>query len=502
MNYKDFFERAVPASLEKYPSPDSSSLIRKVKERAKKMEKIKETKNRVSGVIGGIAGAAAVLAGAVFGLKYLNDNGGLKGPDVGGGAAYHVDIEPEQTTAESTAPETDAESADTSSQLTFAGSDLDEEHFRETDITYDLGDVTAHISGYNYDGLVLKVKYELTYRDEITNYPMPEPRPYDRRVFSDEILLRGKMNKDRGFGFKCLSVNNNTVEWEGRLMNPETGSSFDTVILDGMHLTEDEQKRMADSHLFDFTAECTVPEIPVIVRDLSEEMPVYMFADGSVVYPEKLYLSAYGVFIDLVQPGLDVWEKILPNMQPPRITLTMSDGSEITMKSENKQGTCSDGDGGQNYVGALFDEPIDTREVVSVNILGEPFVTFGESGGNETLTDDLGEETALLPQADDLRSRIESVRAEIDETQNSIDELNDIISLNDEHIKEAEESGDSLDAEMWTASRTSVEETKKMREAHLSDLNETLEYFERLLRDTEAEIELAGQGMKEYEAAE
>ncbi|MBQ9385165.1 MAG: hypothetical protein IJT87_13120 [Ruminiclostridium sp.] len=32
----------------------------------------------------GIAGAAAVLTGAFFGLKFLNDHGGLKGPDAGG----------------------------------------------------------------------------------------------------------------------------------------------------------------------------------------------------------------------------------------------------------------------------------------------------------------------------------------------------------------------------------------------------------------------------------
>ncbi|MBP3856381.1 MAG: hypothetical protein IK990_12310 [Ruminiclostridium sp.] len=38
-------------------------------------------------VIAGIAGGAAVLAGAVFGMKFLAEHGGLKGPDVQGGAA-------------------------------------------------------------------------------------------------------------------------------------------------------------------------------------------------------------------------------------------------------------------------------------------------------------------------------------------------------------------------------------------------------------------------------
>ncbi|MBP3853979.1 MAG: PASTA domain-containing protein, partial [Ruminiclostridium sp.] len=43
--------------------------------------------HKVLNVLFGIAGTAAVLAGAVFGLKFLADNGGLKGPDVQGAGA-------------------------------------------------------------------------------------------------------------------------------------------------------------------------------------------------------------------------------------------------------------------------------------------------------------------------------------------------------------------------------------------------------------------------------
>ena len=139
MDYKDLYKKAFSSVREAYPCSDHETALKNVIERAKKMEKRKETRHRIIGVAGGIAGAAAVLAGAVFGLKWLNDNGGLKGPDVQGGAAsggnsaYTADI-----------PQT-AEKIDISE---LAGR------------TFTFSDMTATVDYAGYDGQF--IRYDVT----------------------------------------------------------------------------------------------------------------------------------------------------------------------------------------------------------------------------------------------------------------------------------------------------------------------------------------------------
>ena len=104
MDYKSIFDKAMSWKLSEYTFSENK-VLRNIEERAKKMEKSKETKYRIFGVVGGIAGAAAVLAGAVFGLNWLNEHGGLKegGIESSNGAGYHEDMtEPAQSEAETT----------------------------------------------------------------------------------------------------------------------------------------------------------------------------------------------------------------------------------------------------------------------------------------------------------------------------------------------------------------------------------------------------------------
>ncbi|MBP3856509.1 MAG: M23 family metallopeptidase [Ruminiclostridium sp.] len=343
---------------------------------------------KVLHAVAGVAGAAAVLTGAVFGLKFLNDHGGLK---EGGSdelrAGYH-----EETTAAATMPKEtvvteqpeDEETVKSEYNFTCAPSGIDPNHFAETDVTYEFDDYSAHISGYNYDGLVLKVKYELTYKDEdIVNDPIPtSPNFYDRELMN--LWNHG----DMGLGARYISRNENVIEMESECLNLSVQDSFDTVLVNTREFWDNnkdlsaeeintEFAKLAETHEKDFTAYRTVPDIPVIVRDLAEELPTFEFSDGTTVHPTKLYLSAYGVFVYFDWIDAAAWQKILPNMQPARITLTMSDGSVVTISSGNGHGTRHDGNmSGRDYVGGLFDEPIDTRNVVSVNILDEPFVTF------------------------------------------------------------------------------------------------------------------------------
>ena len=394
MNYNDFFESALSAAYKKAPMTDDDTFMRIVKERAKNMKKndnvrqvkfteitpeYAEPKNshKALNVFAGVAGTAAVLTGAMFGLKWLNDNGGLKGPDVRGpGAGYHEDVEPVQSTAvpEETEPAVTEENKDEETRLACAPSGIDERYFEETDISYDMaGDIYAHISGYSYDGLMLIVKYELTYPEEITDYPSYFPTLIDRRETTGEITY---FNKPRNSRF--ISIDGNKVTIERYILNSFADDSFDTLFIDQFTAPWDEEfnaaKEAAKSGKYDISVHKTFPDSPVIIRDLSEEMPEYTLPDGKVIEPEKLYISAYGVFIDFEQIDLAAWEELCPNMQQSAITLTMNDGSEIIIRSENNWGMC--GKDSVNYVGGLFDETIDTRNVVSVNILGEQFVTF------------------------------------------------------------------------------------------------------------------------------
>ena len=105
MDYKELCKKAFSSVRETYPCSDHETAFENVKERAKNMknrednvrqvkfteitpEYIKPRKShKALNVFLGIAGTAAVLAGAVFGLKFLADNGGLKGPDVQGAGA-------------------------------------------------------------------------------------------------------------------------------------------------------------------------------------------------------------------------------------------------------------------------------------------------------------------------------------------------------------------------------------------------------------------------------
>ena len=415
MEIKEFFDSNFSNILRDHSCPDHETAFKDVKERAKRMKnkesnvrqiQFKEVpvdytepkkSTKVLHAVAGVAGAAAVLTGAVFGLKFLNDHGGLK---EGGSnelrAGYH-----EETTAAATMPEEtvvteqpeDEETVKSEYNFTCAPSGIDPKHFAETDVTYEFDDYSAHISGYNYDGLVLKVKYELTYKDEdIVNDPIhTSPNFYDRE------LMNLWNHSDMGLGARYISRNENVIEMESECLNLSVQDSFDTVLVNTREFWDNnkdlsaeeintEFAKLAETHEKDFTAYRTVPDIPVIVRDLAEEMPTFEFSDGTTVHPTKLYLSTYGVFVYFDWIDAAAWQKILPNMQPARITLTMSDGSVVTISSGNGHGTRHDGNiSGRDYVGGLFDEPIDTRNVVSVNILDEQFVTFEK----ETLISDI-----------------------------------------------------------------------------------------------------------------
>ena len=108
MDNKKLFEAALSAKMSDYPFSDTKTVMNNIMERAEKMknhENAKQMKfteitpeyiepkksHKAISVVAGIAGTAAVLTGAVFGLNWLSEHGGLKegGIESSNGAGYH-----------------------------------------------------------------------------------------------------------------------------------------------------------------------------------------------------------------------------------------------------------------------------------------------------------------------------------------------------------------------------------------------------------------------------
>ena len=112
--------------------------------------------NKIFNVIAGIAGTAAVLAGAVFGLNWLNEHGGLKerGIESSNGAGYSQNAE----TTTAALPYTEPNGIVTTAV----------EHITDyyTSFTaFDLGDYKVSITGYEFNTVLLRLYYTVERND-------------------------------------------------------------------------------------------------------------------------------------------------------------------------------------------------------------------------------------------------------------------------------------------------------------------------------------------------
>ncbi len=191
MDYKSIFDKAMSWKLSEYTFSENK-VLRNIEERAKNMKKNDNVKqmhftettseytqpkksHKVFNVFAGVAGTAAVLAGAVFGLNWLNEHGGLKGPDVQG-AGYHENVAITEDTALS---ETEAVIEDTEADITVeASADSKTKNCIEIDAvgkavngvvpmdeTIELDDMTVHFTGYEFDSQYMRIEYEVKYTD-------------------------------------------------------------------------------------------------------------------------------------------------------------------------------------------------------------------------------------------------------------------------------------------------------------------------------------------------
>ncbi len=181
MKYKDLFEEALTEVSDRYTFSSDHEMAEKIAERAKNMKNNNTVdKSSHSGLIeitpeyaepkkstkivhavAGIAGAAAVLAGAVFGLKFLNEHGGLK---EGGSDEIRAGAGHSQNAASTT---TEAEQPDFTT-IFHAYNSSGESGFMEIDQRYGIGDdLMVHLKGYTFDGLWANIYYDLIFKDEI-----------------------------------------------------------------------------------------------------------------------------------------------------------------------------------------------------------------------------------------------------------------------------------------------------------------------------------------------
>lgn len=170
MEIKALFDRALSEVSETHAFSSDREIIRNIRERAKNMDKKNEKKSRVLGIVCGVAGTAAVLTGAVFGLRFLAEHGGLKEGGIGaasGGSAYSAALSPA------------AETVDISE---LAGK------------TFGFSDMTATVDFAGYDGQYIRLDVTEKRKSEEYNcyFALELARRYDERertggVWSEDI---------------------------------------------------------------------------------------------------------------------------------------------------------------------------------------------------------------------------------------------------------------------------------------------------------------------------
>ncbi|MBR1833364.1 MAG: hypothetical protein IJ784_13200 [Ruminiclostridium sp.] len=194
MDYRDFFDKAVSEAFDKYTFSDTEQTMKRIRERTKSMKKkddklrqIKFTEvsadytepkksAKVLHAVAGVAGAAAVLTGAVFGLKFLNDHGGLK---EGGSdelrAGYHEDIsEPAQSEAVVTENAIIA-SEDVRDKIEIDAAGKAVNGIVPMDHTVELGGHSIHFTGYEFDSVSVKLYYSIIFGEDTVVEPGMQP---------------------------------------------------------------------------------------------------------------------------------------------------------------------------------------------------------------------------------------------------------------------------------------------------------------------------------------
>ncbi|MBQ3841729.1 MAG: peptidoglycan DD-metalloendopeptidase family protein [Ruminiclostridium sp.] len=191
MEYKKAINDTINELKGSFRPADDDELVRAVQERAERMNDKNENirqgsfmeisseyaepkkSHKVLNVFLGIAGTAAVLAGAVFGLNWLNEHGGLKEREIETSAGAGYSSNAETTTA-----------AAKGFDYIFQSYSSNGSGYVNIDQRYCVGDdLTVHLKGYRFDGTLARIYYDLIYKDEIVDGLSSMPiRPKDSDI--------------------------------------------------------------------------------------------------------------------------------------------------------------------------------------------------------------------------------------------------------------------------------------------------------------------------------
>jgi len=199
MDFREIFDRAYANAYELLPFSDSNTVIRSVKERAEKtmnsktkiyhidevdtayeQRKAAQKKSRAPLICGIAAGAAAALGVGFFAGSLTH--GGIEISSPANGAGYSVitditDETPNDTAAEEKEPEFETPSTVLSMNsilpkptVSYCSDDALDTGISPSDtypISYDFGDVTVWVNGFEFDGMLIKGDYDIVWKNEV-----------------------------------------------------------------------------------------------------------------------------------------------------------------------------------------------------------------------------------------------------------------------------------------------------------------------------------------------
>lgn len=361
MDYRDFFDKAVSEAFDKYTFSDTEQTMKRIRERTKSMKK-KDDKLRqikftevsadytepkksanVLHAVAGVAGAVAVLTGAVFGLNWLNEYGGLKeggSDEIRAGAAYHEDVsEPAQSEAAVTENAIVAgEDVRDKIEIDAVGKAVN--GIVPMDETVELDDVTVHFTGYEFDSEYAKFYYDLIYPDK------------------DSIPLNGLSVRPMGINgiVFCGSAGDNdydaaaihchaTIAVDGTPNSLRVSFGCDLTDLTDRSYTADDEVFAVTVHFDKDSALRTFWSKNIAV---DEEGGKVKFRDGFIT-PTHIMVS--------VENSYGLSDKIVEKLPA---AVRMKDGTRLVL---HRSSFIVDTDSDTRWLIYEFDEPIDISEV-------------------------------------------------------------------------------------------------------------------------------------------
>lgn len=248
MKQKELFNKALSDALNNYPFSDEETVMKHIRERAKNMKTEENFRQanfreitvehyepkkstRIIHAFAGIAGTAAVLTGAVFGLNWLNEHGGLHegGIETNTGAGAHdtVAINDANQISENT-PDIPTETTGSSAEST-----LDIESSIDDAEVPSIQENLAELYEANND-IVGWIRIGST-DDPVIDYPVVQADDNDyyltHNVFKDEVE-RGAIFADFRNNFDKGLLSGNTVlyghnMWYGDTMFANLSKYYD-----------------------------------------------------------------------------------------------------------------------------------------------------------------------------------------------------------------------------------------------------------------------------------